>query len=306
MRIASRSAAGVAALVLGAVLVAAPGLAPAAGEMVPPMPEAAPAARAAPAGDGAPRRAPGERTEEHAGSSGGDPDGRPAVEDGEDAPAGGSRLLRALSGTPAPAGVPADDATPAFAAEGCPRAVLRRLLAGAVDEAGALSALAIERELLALCRERQEIVTGLFETEARLRALRAPAEAPPSTARPAVAAPASVAAAVTRAPAAPASPPPSPLRAALAGTEQAPVEAEPAWPRYGWFSIIGTAGALRAGITDGSGVWFVREGDALPGGGTVAAIAGRPPGVRLSGPVGDARKAAALPWRARPGGGGGP
>ena len=30
----------------------------------------------------------------------------------------------------------------------CPRALLRRLLAGAVDESGALSALAIEREAL--------------------------------------------------------------------------------------------------------------------------------------------------------------
>ena len=261
MRIASRSATGVAAMVLGAVLVAAPGLA---GEMVLPMPEAAPAAGAAAVGDGTRRGSPGERAEEHAGASGGRPlqddiggsaEGRAAV---GHAPAGGSRLLRALSEPRAAAGVPADDAAPAFAAEGCPRAVLRRLLAGAVDEAGALSALAIERELLALCRERQEIVTGLFETEARLRALRAPAEAP--------------------------------------------VESEPSPPRYGWFSIIGTAGALRAGVTDGSGVWFVREGDALPGGGTVAAITGRPPGVRLSGIAGSGDETA-LSWRARPGGG---
>ena len=189
MRIAPRSAAGVAALVLGAVLAAAPGLVPAAGEMVPPMPGAAPAAGAAAVGDGARTGSPGERAEEHAGASGGRPlqddnggsaEGRVAV---GDAPAGGSRLLRVLSEPRTAAGVPGDDAAPAFAAEGCPRAVLRRLLAGAVDEAGALSALAIERELLALCRERQEIVTGLFETEARLRALRAPAAVPPSPAR---------------------------------------------------------------------------------------------------------------------------
>ena len=186
-------------------------------------------------GDGARTGSPGERAEEHAGASGGRPlqddtggraEGRAAA---GDAPAGGSRLLRALSEPRAPAGAPADDAAPAFAAEGCPRAVLRRLLAGAVDEAGALSALAIERELLALCRERQEIVTGLFETEARLRALRAPAAAPPSPARAdtaaAVAAAASVAPVPARAAAAPASSPPSPLRAALAGAEEAPVEA---------------------------------------------------------------------------------
>ena len=312
MRIAPRSAAGVAALVLGAVLAAAPGLVPAAGEMVPPMPGAAPAAEAAAVGDGARTGSPGERAEEHAGASGGRPlqdDTGGSAEGGAavgHAPAGGSRLLRVLSEPRAPAGAPADDAAPAFAAEGCPRAVLRRLLAGAVDEAGALSALAIERELLALCRERQEIVTGLFETEARLRALRAPAAAAPSPARAdtaaAVAAAASVAPAPARAAAAPASSPPSPLRAALAGAEEAPVDAEPATPRYGWFSIIGTAGALRAGVTDGSGVWFVREGDALPGGGTVAAIAGRPPGVRLSGIAGSGDETA-LSWRARPGGG---
>ena len=253
-------------MLLGAVLIGTPGLVPAAGEMVPPMPESAPAAGAAAVGD---------------------------------APGGGSRLLRVLSEPRTAAGVPADDAAPAFAAEGCPRAVLRRLLAGAVDEAGALSALAIERELLALCRERQEIVTGLFETEARLRALRAHEERPPVAAPTAAAGPAA-----TRTAAVPAVEPaaPSPLRKALGDMAATEGEAEPAPPRYGWFSIIGTAGALRAGVTDGSGVWFVREGDALPGDGTVAAIAGRPPGVRLSGIAGSGDETA-LSWRARPGGG---
>ena len=179
--------------------------------------------------------------------------------------------------------------------------MLRRLLAGAASEADALSALGIEREVLTLCRERQEIVTALFETEARLRALRAPVEAPaPAPSAPsAAAAPAAAHAPDLRK--APSIEPaaPLPLRAALAGAAGTPADAEPE-PRYGWFSIIGSAGALRAGVTDGSGVWFVREGDPLPGGARIAAIAGRPPGVRVSG-LSD--RETPLPYRARPGGG---
>ena len=218
-----------------------------------------------------------------------------------DPPDGGSRLLRALADGPEPGGVPAEDGAPVFTAEGCPRALLRRLLAGAVSEADALSALGIEREVLTLCRERQEIVTALFETEARLRALRAPAEAPvPASSVPsAAAAPAAAHAPAVRMAPSIESAVPSPLRAALAGAAGTPADAEPE-PRYGWFSIIGSAGALRAGVTDGSGVWFVREGDPLPGGARIAAIAGRPPGVRVSG-LSD--RETPLPYRARPGGG---
>ncbi|MDE0050819.1 MAG: hypothetical protein OXO52_13610 [Rhodospirillales bacterium] len=234
-----------------------------------------------------------------------------------DAPAGGSRLLRALAevpvtpvpgeaarpGTPRVAGTSVSG-TSVFAAEGCPRALLRRLLAGAAGETDALSALGIEREILTLCRERQEILTGLFETEARLRELREAGRPPQAPVTAAGAAPAVGTSA------------PSPLRAALGGAAETLVPetlvpetlvpgtpdtraagalaAEPqalarvspskVSPRYAWFSIIGTAGALRAGVTDGTGVWFVQEGDPLPGGAMVAAIAGRPPGVRLTGP----------------------
>ena len=255
------------------------------------------------------------------------PDGALAAEKPA-ASAGGSRLLRALAELPISGGEPGETAragTPrGFVAEGCPRALLRRLLAGAAGEADALSALGIEREILTLCRERQEIVAGLFETEARLSELREAGRGPePET--PATAA--SAAPAVARAAA-------SPLRAALgaAGKENeavpraaeprgnspvqvnslvqaqarvSPARASPAQvspaqasPRYAWFSIIGTAGALRAGISDGTGVWFVREGDPLPGGATVAAIAGRPPAVRVTG-AGESGEATLLPFRAR-------
>ena len=233
------------------------------------------------------------------------PDGAKAAEKA-DVPPGGSRLLRALVALePEPGSVPGDVASSGsrrgFAAEGCPRALLRRLLAGAAGEADALSALGIEREILTLCRERQEILAGLFETEARLSELREAGRAPePQT----PVAPASVAPPVETGS-------PSPVRAAPAGAAENTNEAdtpagdaraaEPRPSRYAWFSIIGTAGALRAGVTDGTGVWFVREGDPLPGGATVAAIAGRPPGVRVTG-ARESGEATLLPFGARPGG----
>ena len=257
------------------------------------------------------------------------PDGSTAA--GEPAvPAGGSRLLRALAEAAAPhraalegpaPGTPG--AAPHYVAEACPRGLLRRLLAGAADDSGALAALGVEREILTLCRERQEAVAGLFETEARLQELRAasqvPVTEPPAPAATAVQTP-------DDAPAVRESAPDrrgqaSPLRAALAATGEKANEAdppagdppagepraesrpaEPQGPRYAWFSIIGTAGALRAGVTDGTGVWFVREGDALPGGAAVAAIAGRPPAVRIR-DAGEAGEEVLLPYRVRPGDG---
>ena len=232
-----------------------------------------------------------------------------------DAPVGGSRLLRALAEIPRAPAVPDDGAsgtsgaapfsgasvsgTRVFAAEGCPRALLRRLLSGAAAEADALAALGIEREILALCRERQEILAGLFEAEAALRELRTPPDAPAAAVPP----PAQTGAvSVVPAPTRQVAPAPSPLRAALSAAEDEATEAEPqaparvsparvssarvspaqVSPRYAWFSIVGAAGALRAGITDGADVWFVREGDPLPGGARIAAIAARPPGVRVT------------------------
>ena len=184
-----------------------------------------------------------------------------------------------------------------MAAESCPRSLLRRLLAGAAGEADALSALGIEREILTLCRERQEILAGLFEAEAALRELRAPPpvlEATTGSATPDPAPPAGIATL-------PQPTAPSPLRAAIDAMAEKPGDAEPAPAPYGWFSIVGSAGALRAGITDGSDVWFVREGDRLPGGASIAAIAARPPGVRMAAGDGNG-DATLLPYREEPGG----
>ena len=223
--------------------------------------------------------------------------------------AGGSRLLRALAESSGRDDHAAERALPALVARGsaagaCPRTLLRRLLAGAAGEADALAALAIETEILTLCSERQRIVTALFESEARLKELRAPAEPVPVIEAARIAPPAPAVPEMEReAPAKPApdtragDPAPSALRQAL--TADSGEEAKTA-PSLGWFSILGSAGALRAGITDGTAAWFVREGDALPGGGTVAGIAGRPPSVRITGPEGGGGEP--LPFRPRPGG----
>ena len=221
---------------------------------------------------------------------------------------GRSRLLRVLdggaAGQPQPAGPDKEAGTPAAPAPnsgipippmaasviaGCPRDLLTRLLAGVAERQDALSALAIEHETLKLCHERQLIVTGIFETEAQLRALRAPAESATVNRSPAVATVPSVMPQLNTVP----SKLPAPST-----TARKPAKAAPAAPRYGWFSIVGMAGDLRAGVTDGHRVWFVREGDPLPGDVRVGRIAARPPGVQIKG--GDD---SALPYRARPGDG---
>ena len=222
--------------------------------------------------------------------------------------AGRSRLLRVLdggaAGQPQLAGPDKEAGTPAAPAPnfaipippmaasviaGCPRDLLTRLLAGVAERLDALSALAIEHETLKLCHERQLIVTGIFETEAQLRALRAPAEPAAANRSPAVAA--TVPSVMPQLNTVPAKLPPS-------TTAQKPAKAAPAAPRYGWFTIVGMAGDLRAGVTDGRRVWFVREGDPLPGDVRIGRIAARPPGVQIEG-----ADDSALPYRPRPGDG---
>ena len=224
--------------------------------------------------------------------------------------AGRSRLLRVLdggaAGQPQPAGPGEEAGTPAAPAPnsgipippmaasviaGCPRDLLTRLLAGVAERQDALSALAIEHETLKLCHERQLIVTGIFETEAQLRALRTPAEPAAANRSPAVAA--TVPSVMPQLNTVPAKLPAPSTTATQAGESRRRHA-----PRYGWFSIVGMAGDLRAGVTDGRRVWFVREGDPLPGDVRVGRIAARPPGVQIEG-----ADDSALPYRARPGDG---
>ena len=214
---------------------------------------------------------------------------------------------------------------------GCPRALLSALLAGAAETlvpetlapetpvpktlapetlgpstGDAVSALAIEREILGLCRERQEIVTGIVRAEGELRALLA--EARGASAAPAVAVDT---ASVADPPIVKVS---TPVRVVAltatpdGGRDEAPEKAAkppaPPAPSWSWFSIIGTAGSLRAGVSDGArggtSVWFVREGDRLPGGLTVERIETRPPGVHVGGAGETLGPLNALPYWQRP------
>ena len=217
----------------------------------------------------------------------------------------GSRLLRSLSDRPAQVASSSsptvgDHDDPGVAAMvgpasavlfGCPRALLAALLAGAAETGDAVSALAIERETLALCRERQKIVTGIVKLEGELGAL-----LEESRTRHAGAAVTAAAALTVKEPA--------PVRVVTrlispgnAGGTSAPEMAKAPQPSYSWFSIIGTAGDLRAGVTDGASVWFVRKGDRLPGAVVIEGIEGSPPGVRAGGAA-----EAALPYQPRPAG----
>ena len=241
------------------------------------------------------------------GRAGGAAEGYPGVIEnvGADASPARSRLLRSLSDraaapTPSQGTLAAVTVDPAAGVSGdpddrvvfgCPRALLSALLAGAAETGDAVSALAIERETLALCRERQEIVTGIVTLEGELRALLA--ESRGETAAPAHSAVAPIVKEST------------PVRVvrhlSLSPDRAEPAEAAkadtPKPPAWSWFSIIGTAGDLRAGVSDGARVWFVREGDRLPGGVIVERIDARPPGVHVGG-----ADEAALPYRPRPDG----
>lgn len=224
--------------------------------------------------------------------------GRGTIETRAAEPATGSQLLRSLSDGPAssgtgaaPAAEPESVTSPAAGfLSGCPRGLLAAMLGEAAETDDAVSALAIEREILALCRERQEIVTGIVTLEGELGALLEEAASEGST-------PVSAAHTATIEKSAPVrvvalSSEPHDDGGRTSGKETDP--SAPAPPAYAWFSIIGTSGDLRAGVSDGMRVWFVREGDRLPGGLTVERIAARPPGVHVGGDEG------ALPYGRRP------
>ena len=56
----------------------------------------------------------------------------------------------------------------------------------------------------------------------------------------------------------------------------------PSSPDLSWTTILGSTDNLRAAVSDGTSVWWVREGDVLAGDWRVTRIAARPPGVTLS------------------------
>ena len=174
---------------------------------------------------------------------------------------------------------------------GCPRSVLEDLLRAATAKADVVSSLEIEREVLTLCAERQVLVVTILEAEAELARLWQESRGPaPEAVRPE---PADVLAQLTEFQGEPV------LEFVEEPVEPEPEpEPEPELPSYGWFSIFGTAGDLRAGVSDGREVWFVRETDVLPGGVVVDWIGVSPPAVHVM--VGD--QDLTLPFRRMDGG----
>ena len=157
----------------------------------------------------------------------------------------------------------------------CPRELLRLLLGGATERRDALSAVALETELLVLCRERQELVNAVVKLELEIAELIAPS---PVAAEPVAEEPPVVVIADLAA-----GPDEGGLRLVAEKEAEPPPEPEPTAASYAWFSIIGMPGRLMAGVSDGEDVWFVREGDALPGDVEVGMISSRPPGVEVFG-----------------------
>lgn len=201
----------------------------------------------------------------------------------------------------------------------CPREKIVRMLGAAVDEFEVSSSMELEREVLVLCRDRWQVLGEIMDAELSLAAIlrkdrvarekaaleleerRRLARARIEGARQGAAEAARVAEerrlrveAALQAPEAPVKPKeetpaaadPAPAVAVVEEPEPKPHE------RFTWFTIIGAAGSLRAGVTDGEARWMVREGDRLPGGVRVTAISARPPRVRVAG--GPAR---GLPYR---------
>ena len=204
------------------------------------------------------------------------------------------------------------------ARDGCPKDVLHRLLSEAAERSDVVSAIAIEKETIALCAERQSVVADLLKAEgqiedalARAREKRSPSrvrrsirsvaqlvgvdvesDRPEPQARkqreevpdPVVVEPAPQGA-VQR---------PKVVVSKQAGTGTAREPAAVSVQRFSWFSLLGRKGSLVAGVTDGRRVWFVGEGDVLPGNRRVQRIAGHPPGVRVAG-------LGLLPWAGKAG-----
>ena len=199
------------------------------------------------------------------------------------------------------------------AAAACPRDVLGRLLASATERADVVAALAIEKETLALCAERQALIVDIVKLDKAFSD--AVASGTGKKAKPrrgsvikSVAQLASLSTQQSKPASASAERPPGPKAsnveaASLSVAAARPVPAvdrgAPATSkaRYSWFSLLGTRGRLLAGVTDGRRSWFVTEGDELPDGGLVRKISGRPPGVEVAG-------LGLLPWTGKPTGGG--
>ena len=197
---------------------------------------------------------------------------------------------------------------------GCPRRKVALMLEAAVGEAQFSASLGLEREIIRYCRDRWKEINEMLKSEfalaqvlredhvARERAAielderRRVARAKIEGARLGAAEAAKafeerklLALAAPEPVEQPAKPEPEPEPERVVVLEEPEPETQEV---YGWFSIIGSVENLRAGVTDGQGKWWVREGDELPDGALITGISARPLRVLFEdGP------AAGLPYR---------
>ena len=172
-------------------------------------------------------------------------------------------------------GVAGDPAAVEAAASSCPREALGAMLRSATAPGDVHAALALEREVLRLCENRQKLAIEIVKLERDLAQLLPAALPPPAP----------------PAPEPEPAPPPEPKPVAVAPP---PVIEPPPKPAYSFFTIYGRGGVLTAGISDGRAEWHVREGDELPGGAVVEGIEASPAAVHVSGAA-----ASPLPYRPR-------
>ncbi len=205
-------------------------------------------------------------------------------------PAGGvpGRQTTPLSAVPVePAAVPllTEEEAVVLGQFECPRDAIGRMLESAVTGGEFSASLALEREVLELCRDRQGVLAELVASDRVLaEALRKDRDARAAEAAEAEAERQRRAAEVEAAQvvlqrerdAA------RHAEAARAAAAVAPPAPEPETD-YGWYTVIGRGDDLRAGVTDGETRMFVAVGDSLPGGIVVTAIERAPAGVRVSG-----------------------
>ena len=185
----------------------------------------------------------------------------------------------------------------------CPRRQIARMLETAVEESEVSASMGLELQILVLCRDRWKVLKDIMDSELSLSAILRSDR----VAREKAALELEERRRVARAR----------IEGARAGAEAAAKEVEerrlvkdeipavektaeepeeepetvvvveaPApetHEKYGWFTIIGGGGVLRAGVTDGDGRWMVGEGDSLPDGTRVTRISARPPKVGIAG-----------------------
>ena len=169
----------------------------------------------------------------------------------------------------------------------CPRSALLEMMASAADYNEVGDVAALELEVLRLCNERQKLIVRVVEGEERLAELRGVKRARRTDS----AIESMMGGSFTGLP----PPRKASLHPAFPQSQQATDAAlrngsesssrvsdrESSVPEVRWTTVYGSAGNLVAGVTDGSSVWYVRTGDALPSGVRIESIRDDPAGVRV-------------------------